>query len=108
MELSTDEIEQYVVANLVSDWAVWSQLQRLLYASLGAAEEGGEVAGAVKKMLRNGWQYDESARLKIAEELGDTLYYVVLAARELDYDLGDIAYMMNRKLEKRRGQVVPR
>lgn len=71
----------------------------LLYTTLGLASEAGEVAGKVKKVIR-----DENAilsddrRLELVSELGDVLWYVAMLAKELNYDLSDVAQMNLGKL----------
>lgn len=74
----------------------------LVYSALGCAEEGGEVAGVVKKMIREfGPEYNENYRLRIAKELGDMLYYLTRVAGVLGYDLNDIAYIHRQKIAQR-------
>lgn len=75
----------------------------LTYTMLGLTEEAGEVAGKVKKMLRD----DEgvmSDRVKqdIVKELGDTLWYIACAAREIDVTLEEVAQANVDKLNSRR------
>jgi len=64
----------------------------LLYCGLGAASEGGEVAGKIKKVLRdNNGVVDAVFQRKIADEIGGALWYLAQAATEIGVDLGAIA-----------------
>ncbi len=59
----------------------------LYYVAMGLAGEAGEVANKIKKHIRDGvLDFD-----KVADELGDVLWYVSQMASELGYDLGTIA-----------------
>lgn len=74
----------------------------LVYTSLGLAGEAGEVANKVKKVLRDsGGNLDGPMRLKLAEEVGDVLWYCAMLAMELDFTLSDIAEANLDKLASR-------
>jgi NTP pyrophosphatase (non-canonical NTP hydrolase) len=82
-------------------------LQGLLYTSLGLVSEAGEVAGKVKKVLRD----DESVisperHEQLIDELGDVLWYCAMVAEELDITLGYVATRNISKLEDRRNRNV--
>lgn len=82
--------------------AIYPDEQRVIYPSLGLAGEAGEVADKVKKVLRdNGSVFDEDRRSAIAQELGDVLWYVSVLARDLGYDMEEIAYLNIAKLKSR-------
>ena len=70
----------------------------IAYCSLGLSGESGEFSEKVKKWIRDG-KFD--ARLA-AKELGDVLWYVTAAAKELGYSLQDIAEMNAVKLLERK------
>ena len=65
----------------IDDYAEWAATvakvtrapdrAKLCYLGLGLAAESGEVAGHIKKLLRDG-KLDKSATI---EELGDVIYY---------------------------------
>jgi NTP pyrophosphatase (non-canonical NTP hydrolase) len=75
----------------------------LAYVSLGLTGEAGEVANKVKKIMRDHYGEITGARAAaIAEELGDVLWYVAMAATELGADLGEIAALNAAKLESRK------
>ena len=75
----------------------------LSYVILGLNEEAGEVAGKVKKMLRddNGVMSKE-VRDAIIKELGDTLWYVACAAIEINATLEEIAQTNINKINSRK------
>ena len=68
----------------------------LAVLALGVAGEAGEVADIVKKHLGHGHDLD---RDKLADELGDVLWYIAAMGNSLDIELGDI---MKRNVEKLR------
>ena len=58
----------------------------MVYTALGVAEEAGEVAGKIKKMLRdNGGVITEEIAQKIRREMGDNLWYLAALSDELDF-----------------------
>ena len=70
----------------------------LIVGGLGLAGESGEVADLIKKFIGQGHDLD---RKKIAEELGDCLWYAALTAHSLGYSLDSIMEMNIEKLKKR-------
>ena len=70
----------------------------LAYLGLGLASEAGEVAGAVKKLMRDG-VFDQDSFL---EEVGDCLWYLSMIASELGVPLGDLAQGNMDKLQSRK------
>lgn len=71
---------------------------RLEVVALGIAGEAGEVADIVKKVAGHGHDLD---RIKLAEELGDVLWYVAVMARCIGVSLDDVAVMNIEKLRRR-------
>lgn len=72
--------------------------ETLLLAGLGLSGEAGEVADHIKKMAFHGHELESD---RIAEELGDILWYAALAARAVGTTLDDVATRNIRKLERR-------
>lgn len=66
-----------------------------VYTAMGVSDEAGEVAGKVKKAVR---ENDPSYLEDVEDELGDVLWYVAGLARELDIDLGEVAEKNLQKL----------
>lgn len=71
-----------------------------LYPILGLCSEAGEVAGKVKKWIRDGGDYIELYD-DLAKELGDVLWYISVTASDLGYNLSDIAQININKLSDR-------
>ena len=77
--------------------AIYPKEQAIEYLSLGLASEAGEVAGKVKKRIRDNSPYIAET----ADELGDVLWYVARLADELGYSLDSIATENIEKLTSR-------
>ena len=78
------------------------------YCTLGLASEAGEVAGKLKKIMRDcGGAMTDDNRHAMASELGDVLWYAATLAKELGYTLEEIAEMNLSKLADRanRGKI---
>ena len=82
--------------------------QNPIYPTLGLTGEAGEVADKVKKVLRdNAGVFDDVTRESIKLEFGDVLWYLAQLARELGYDLEEVAQANLDKLSSRaaRGRI---
>lgn len=81
-----------------SKFAIYPQDKGLEYLSLGLASEAGEVAGKVKKIIRdkNGILSDEDKQA-LAAELGDVLWYVAMLAQDMGIKL---SYVFNKNIDK--------
>lgn len=78
------------------------------YLTLGLASESGEVAGVVKKVIRdNNGIVDEERRAKILDEMSDVAWYLTRLCDELDFSLTDLLTLNMSKLEDRlsRGKI---
>jgi NTP pyrophosphatase (non-canonical NTP hydrolase) len=80
--------------------------RNLNYMIAGLCSEAGEVAGVYKKHIRGDYEY-EKARIAMAKELGDVLWYCAGIAEQINYPLSDIAQMNIAKLasRKERGKI---
>ncbi|MEX0930701.1 MAG: nucleoside triphosphate pyrophosphohydrolase family protein [Candidatus Paceibacterota bacterium] len=78
----------------------------LPYLGLGIVEESGEVAGKVKKFIRdyNMKSIDDltnEQKQDLAKEVGDVLWYISQIATETGFELNEIAEMNIEKLYSR-------
>lgn len=84
--------------------AKYPQSQAIEYLSLGLTSEAGEVAGKIKKIIRDGktpnWEN------KVKSEIGDVLWYCARLADELGFELSEIADDNISKLLDRRDRGV--
>lgn len=75
----------------------------IYYTALGLCSEAGEVAGKIKKILRDKDEnYKNNEHIAdISKELGDVLWYVATLANEYGLNLSDIAEENLAKLASR-------
>lgn len=98
--------DEYQTLALAS--AVYENIgQNLIYPALGIAGEAGEYADKVKKHWRNTGSMSSrnltpEQRKEFIKELGDELWYIAASARELGYDLSEVAIINIEKLGDRR------
>ncbi len=73
-----------------------------LYLAVGLCEEAGEVAGKVKKVIRDhhGFFTFEQSNA-VATELGDALWYLANQAHRMGFTLSEIAELNMRKIKSR-------
>lgn len=77
--------------------------QPLTYAVLGLANEAGEVAGKLKKIIRDhGGHFGDEAKAAIAAEAGDVLWYLDRVAVECGTTLEVLAIQNAAKLADRK------
>lgn len=70
----------------------------LYYLAMGITSEAGEIAGKVKKLLR-----DNKLNVgELAYEIGDVCWYVARLADALGYSFEDILQINHSKLTKRK------
>jgi len=84
-----------------AEFAVYPQgtfMDKLSYTVLGLNGEAGEVAEKVKKAIRD----SNLDRDGIIKELGDVLWYLSQAAREVGIDLNTVAKINLKKLARRK------
>ena len=78
--------------------AIYPKEKALEYLALGLTSEAGEVAGKVKKLIRDG-KGDKKA---IASEIGDVLWDCAMLAKETKVPLNDIMKDNLKKLYSRK------
>jgi len=85
--------------------AIFPKYKALEYLALGLTSEAGEVAGKVKKLIRDGADIEdyELKKIAIASEVGDVLWYCAMLAKEVGVPLNDI---MKENLKKLHGRKV--
>jgi len=83
--------------------------ETLARLALGLCEEGGEIAGKVKKWFRADYGDRKGSKFKeeIKKEIGDTLYYLAMLSNFFHIDLEKIAKENIAKLasRKKRGKI---
>lgn len=85
--------------------AIYPERYKLLYPALGLAEEAGEVAGQVKRYIRDDEsELTEARRAKLQAELGDVLWYLAEVATCLGISLSLIAQENIQKLLDRQAR----
>ena len=89
--------------NLAGQTAIFPKEKALEYLALGMTSEAGEVAGKVKKLIRDGEDVEgfELKKIAIASEIGDVLWYCAMMAKEVGVPLNDI---MKENLKKLHGR----
>lgn len=78
-----------------------TSVERSVHAALGLTTEVGEYTTEVKRMAIYSKPLDEDRRKHMAEELGDVMWYLAIAADALGMQLGDIAQANIDKLQLR-------
>ncbi len=80
--------------------AIFPKEVALEYLTMGLCSEAGEVAGKVKKKIRDGEPYNVKEQL--AAELGDVFWYLAMLTDEAGLNLSDIAFNNLNKLYRRK------
>jgi NTP pyrophosphatase (non-canonical NTP hydrolase) len=80
--------------------AVYPKTYNISYPALGLAEEAGEVAGKIAKMMRDEIPMQDQKQA-IAAEMGDVLWMLAALAHDCGLSLQTIAEMNAEKLKKR-------
>jgi NTP pyrophosphatase (non-canonical NTP hydrolase) len=81
--------------------ALGVQLPQLLTASAGLSAEAGEFTEVVKKIVFQGKPLDEDNVFHLKRELGDILWYAVIACQALNITLEEAIIMNVEKLSAR-------
>ena len=83
--------------------AIYDDDIAVLYTALGLCSEAGEVAGKIKKVLRdNNGIFTPLHLQEISSEIGDVLWYAARLAASMNLDLETIAVKNLEKLETRK------
>lgn len=100
--ITLDDYQRFAVGT-----AIYGAGQAIIYPVLGLTNEAGEVAGKVKKVLRdNGGMFGPKEVDGIVDELGDVLWYLAATARDLNMSLESIARRNLTKLADRKARNV--
>ena len=78
--------------------AIFPKEKALEYLALGLSSESGEVAGKIKKIIRDKSKLNPT---DLGAEIGDVLWYCAMLADYLDANLGKI---MDNNLDKLRSR----
>jgi NTP pyrophosphatase (non-canonical NTP hydrolase) len=95
----TEVITPDLYERLAGETAIFPKEKALEYLALGLTSEAGEVAGKVKKLIRDGEDKEgfELKKIAISHEIGDVLWYCAMMASEVGVPLNTI---MKDNLEK--------
>lgn len=90
------------------EFALYPSKAAVTYTALGLASEAGEVAGKVKKVIRDrgGFFWDTDTLNAISSEIGDVLWYLAALSSDLGLSLDDIAIENIKKLKDRQSRGV--
>lgn len=84
---------------LTRETAIYPKEQAVQYLTLGLASEAGEVAGKVKKSIRDTGGLDVMA---LIDEIGDVYWYLSRLCDEMNWNPEDVLQRNIAKLESRR------
>lgn len=94
----TNDINEYEEEALRTAKDMGSVKMNLIHAALGLSSDAGEFVDCIKKHAIYGKDLDKENAI---EELGDVLWFVVLACNTLDVNLSDVMRANIEKLAKR-------
>jgi len=88
----TEVITPDLYERLAGETAIFPKEKALEYLALGLTSEAGEVAGKVKKLIRDGEDKEgfELKKIAISHEIGDVLWYCAMLAKEVGVPLNEI------------------
>ena len=98
MNMKPSRLQNYKI--FTRSTAIYPKEKFLEYLALGLVSESGEVAGVVKRTIRDNQSLEETKE-KLAKELGDVLWYWVRLCDELDLSPEAIIIQNVRKLTSR-------
>jgi NTP pyrophosphatase (non-canonical NTP hydrolase) len=94
------DLQQYQLEASKTDQVPGSDIKSLMVPLLGLAGEAGSLLTEYKKLLRDGEAY-RIFKERIAEELGDILWYVANIATKAELNLADVAHGNLTKIRDR-------
>jgi len=98
MKITT--FEEYDKAAAVT--AIYPKERGMEYVTLGLVSEAGEIAGKLKKVIRdNGGVMSDEVKKELLKELGDVMWYVSAIAGELGSSTQKVAEANIDKLHSR-------
>ena len=98
-------VEQYQLET--QETAIYPTAQGITYCALGLVSEAGEVAGIVKKVIRDsGGVYTTEVQSKLKKEVGDNLWYISQLCNEFGWSMGDLMAENINKLKDRKNRGV--
>lgn len=91
----------------LTEYQIWSRsvaiypgTRAIEYLALGLTSEAGEVAGKVKKYVRDlAWNKDA-----VIAELGDVFWYLVRMCDEMNVNAEEVLQLNHEKLESRKAR----
>ena len=87
---------------LAKAFMFYPEEEKITYPILGLSSEAGEVAGKLKKIIRDkDWVISEEARIELLKEVGDVLWYCAAICTDLNMPLHQAALMNIKKLNSR-------
>lgn len=100
--MQANDYQQKTMVTAIYPEAGTGSDMEIFYLSLGLTSEAGEIAGKVKKYIRDG-KLDPGA---IAYELGDVAWYLARLADAMGYSFEEILQINYSKLTKRKEEGV--
>lgn len=99
------EVQDEIDRQLVRDYSDRSMKEVKLMLHLGLAEEAGEVAGLMKRVLRNfSKDQERTTRENFIDEMGDVLWYLTACCISHETTLEEVWEHNIKKLEERYGE----
>jgi NTP pyrophosphatase (non-canonical NTP hydrolase) len=96
------EFDEYQALAIRTRQAPSAEVEPVVISLLGLAGEAGELLSEYKKSVRDGAAH-RLYKQRVAEELGDLLWYIASVADQFDLRLGDVARDNIKKTDERWG-----
>jgi len=98
--MNINEYQNWTIQTAIYPEAGTGSNLELSYLALGLTSEAGEVAGKVKKYVRDlAWDKDA-----VIAELGDVFWYLARMCDEMDIDAEEVLQLNYDKLESRKAR----